>query len=341
MTTSSITPPVTSLSPLAADLGLAFCRSKLLLSALELGVFSALADRPLTISELCARLGLHGRGARDFLEALVALGLLNRVGNGFANTAATTGLIRGPGYAAGFLDGANYVLYPAWGGLTTALRTGTPPGDVDIEATLHDPIRQRMYLAMMDALSAPLAPALAEAIDWDRHRVVADIGGARGNMIALLLTAHPHLRGVVFDRPQNRESCVEHIAHAKLDGRVEFVGGDFFADPLPAADVIVIGHVLADFSEDQRRGLVRAAFRALPPGGALLVYDPMPADDDPSLDSLVASLHMLLMTPEGAGYRPSRCVAWMTEAGFARTETRPLPLGNGLVVGHVAGHKEG
>lgn len=320
-----------------ADLGLAFCGSKLLLAALELGVFTALADGPLDETDLRPRLGLHERGARDFLESLVALGLLVRHGHAYANTPEVAGLVRGPAYAAGFLDGANHVLYPAWGGLSTALRTGAPQADGDLDGMLRDPGRQRMYLAMMDGLSAPLAPVLATAIDWSDVTTVADVGGARGNLVTLLLAAHPHLRGVVFDRPQNGDPCAEHTAAAGVGDRVAFHGGDFFTDPLPAADVMVVGHVLADFSEDRRRALIGSAFRALPPGGTLLVYDPMPADENPSLPSLVASLHMLVMTSAGAGYRPSRCLSWMTDAGFVRTSTRPLPLGNGLVVAHKDG----
>lgn len=332
--TSTANRPV---APAVADLGLAFCGSKLLLSALELGVFTALDGGALDESTLRTTLGLHVRGSRDFLESLVVLGLLDRDGEAYANAPVTSDLVRGPAYPAGFLDGANHVLYPAWGGLTTALRTGAPQADGDLDAMLHDQARQRMYLAMMDGLSAPLAPALAGAIDWSTAATVADVGGARGNMVALLLAAHPHLRGVVFDRPQNSGPCAEHTEAAGVSERVTFHGGDFFNDPLPTADVIVIGHVLADFSEDQRRALVDAAFQVLPPGGALLVYDPMPADADPSLQSLVASLHMLVMTPAGAGYRPSRCVSWMTGAGFTRTSTRTLPLGNCLVIGHKDG----
>jgi O-methyltransferase domain/Dimerisation domain len=317
-----------------AALGLGFCGAKLLLSALELGVFTVLAGGALDERALVRELGLHGRGARDFLEALVALGLLERRGLAYANTADVAGLVRGPGYAAGFLDGANHVLYPAWNGLTAALRSGLPQADGDLDGMLRDPGRRRLYLAMMDGLSAPLAPELARAIDWGTVATVADIGGARGNMVALLLGAHPHLRGIVFDRPQNAQPCAEHTAAAGVGERVEFRGGDFFTEPLPEADVLVIGHVLADFAPDERRALIRAAYRALPPGGTLLVYDPMPADAGPSLESLVASLHMLVMTPAGAGYRPAECGAWMTEAGFARTATARLPLGNGLVLGH-------
>jgi hypothetical protein len=319
------------------ELGLAFAGSKILLSALEFGLFTTLAGGSATEAELCARLGLHGRGAADFLNALVVLGLLERVGETYRNAPiAEDLLIRGERYSAGFLDGANFVLYPAWGGLSTALRTGTPTATGDFEQMLSDPDTQRVYLSMMDSLSGPLAPSLADALDWSGFRTVADVGGARGNMISLLLRHHDHLRGVVFDRPQNAGACAEHSATLGVGERVGFRGGDFFADELPEADVVIIGHVLADFSLEERKSLVAKAFRAVRPGGAFLVYDPMPDPDLLDLSSLVASLHMLVMTPGGEGYRPAECASWMTAAGFTTTSVRPLALGNTLVIGHKA-----
>lgn len=316
------------------ELGLSFAGAKVLLSALEFGVFTMLADGPLTEPELCAKLGLHGRGAGDFLSALVVLGLLERDGETYRNTPeAARSLVRGENYAAGFLEGANFVLYSAWGGLSDALRTGVPQDAGDFEDMLADPMRQRIYLSMMDSLSGPLAPALAGAIDWTKHRTVADIGGARGNMVSQLLLAHPHLHGKVFDRPQNEPACVEHTGTLGVGDRVEFTGGDFFSDELPEADVLIIGHVLADFSLEQRKSLVEKAFRAVRPGGALLVYDPMPDHGSPDLASLVASLHMLVMTPAGAGYPPAAVIDWMMAAGFAGASVRQLSLGNTLVIG--------
>lgn len=316
------------------ELGLSFAGSKILLSALELGLFTVLAPGPLTGTDLCARLGLHGRGAADFFDALVVLGLLERDGDTYRNAPGVDRLlVRGESYSAGFLDGANFVLYPAWGGLSNALRTGSPQATGDFEQMLSNPETQRVYLSMMDSLSGPLAPALASSLDWSRYSTVADVGGARGNMVSLVLRSHPHLKGIVFDRPQNRDACAEHTASLGVGDRVDFRGGNFFAEELPEADVVIIGHVLADFSLEERKSLVRKAFRAVRPGGAFLVYDPMPDPDRPELASLVASLHMLVMTPAGAGYRPADCIEWMTEAGFSGASILPLDLGNTLVIG--------
>ncbi|MFC5723488.1 methyltransferase [Streptomyces gamaensis] len=316
-------------------LGLGFATAKILLTALRLGLFTALAGGPRTPRKLRDELGLHGRGIEDFLHALTALGLLERTPDGYRNApVARERLVRGPGYAGGFLEGADAVLYPAWAGLEQALRTGAPQNTGGIEDMLADPHRRQGYLGMMDALSAPLAPYVAAALDWRAHTVVADVGGARGNLLSLLLREHPHLRGIVFDRPQNAPACAEHTRGLGTGDRIAFTGGDFFTDALPACDAMVVGHVLADFSEDERRALVRSAYKALAPGGALLVYDPMPDPAHPDLSAAVGSLHMLVMSPAGAGYPPHNCAQWLAEAGFTGVRTLPAGPGNTVVTGH-------
>ncbi|WP_432110511.1 methyltransferase [Streptomyces sp. AA1529] len=317
-----------------ARLGLGFAASKLLLSALELGVFSALAqtaDGSAEAEELRAALGLHPRAASDFFDALTAVGLLERQYGRYRNSdTAQRHLVRGPDYQGGFLEGAGFVLYPAWGRLTEALRTGEPQAEGDFEAMLSDPQARRMFLAMQDSLSQPLIPHLLAALDWSGYATLTDVGGARGNLAARIVRERPGLTATVFDRPQNAGPSAEHTADLGVADRTAFVGGDFFTDPLPPADVVVIGHVLADFSRDERRALIEKAYAAVHAGGALLVYDPMNGDK-PELASLIASLHMLVMTPAGAGYHPDHCAGWMEQAGFTGVTSRPLPLGNTLL----------
>ncbi|MGK4904627.1 methyltransferase [Streptomyces albus] len=343
---TSVTPAPGTAAPAAdlSNLGLGFASAKLLLTALELGVFTTLAesaDGSAEAEELRAALGLHPRAAADFFDALTALGLLERRYGRYRNSpAAQAHLVRGPHYQGGFLEGANHVLYPAWGRLTEALRTGRPQADGDFEAMLADPQARRMFLAMQDSLSQPLVPGLLDALDWSRYRTLTDVGGARGNLAGHLLRARPGLRATVFDRPQNAGPCAEHAAALGVGDRLSFTGGDFFTDPLPPADVLVVGHVLADFSRDERRALITKAHAAVLDGGALLVYDPMNGDT-PHLTSLVASLHMLVMTPAGAGYHPGHCTGWMEQAGFTDVTRHPLPLGNTLLVAHKPPARKG
>ena len=316
------------------ELGTAFCTAKIVLSAVELGLFTELAGGPATEDELRAKLGLHARAAGEFFDALVALGLLVRDGTRYRNSAvAAAQLVRGPDYQGGFLEGANYILYPAWAQLTTALRTGQAQVPGTAADAVADPRAQLGYLAMQDALSGPLADDLAGALDWSKYNTVADIGGARGNMVSLLLTAFPHLHGHVFDQLANEGPFGDHMRLRGVADRAAFTGGDLFRDPFPRADVLVIGHVLADFSLNERISLVFKAYEAVKPGGALLVYDPMTDLERPVRDASVAGLHMLLMTEGGQAYPVVECQQWLQDAGFADVTSTRIGRGNAVVIG--------
>ncbi|WP_306212585.1 NAD(P)-binding domain-containing protein [Actinoplanes sp. RD1] len=317
------------------ELGTAFCRAKVVLSALELRLFAHLQDGPRTEEELRAALGLHGRGTRDFLDVLVVLGLLRRVDGGYANApAAARWLVHGtPSYVGGFLERADHMLYPAWGRLTEALRTGAPQAEADYMDMIGHPDRLRRFVGMMDALNGLIAPELADAFDFSATTTLMDVGGARGNLVCGVLKAHPHLKGRVFDLPPMHPLFDEHVAALGLGDRAEFVEGNFFHDDLPTADTISIGHVLHDWAPEERQMLIGKAYAALPPGGTLLVYDRMVAEEPADPVNLVISLDMLLTTKGGAEYTAAECAGWMTAAGFAATEARPLGEYDTLVVG--------
>jgi O-methyltransferase domain/Dimerisation domain len=339
--TSSVAGSIVGAQP--ADikrLGNAFCHAKLLLTATELGLFADLAAHgAATAAQLGSRLNLAERGLRDFLDALVVLGLLRRTADRYDLTdTAGRHLVPGrPAYLGGFLDRANRVLYPAWGHLTEALRTGEPQvpsaADGEFERMLAQPHQQAQYLKMMDAVNSQLAPLLAEAVDWSRFRRLVDVGGARGNLAAHLVYAHPHLRATVFDLPVMAGALVAHMATVRPPTPVDFVGGNFFVDPLPPGDVLVIGHVLHNWSPEERQLLVKKAFAAVRPGGALMVYDAMLDDEPTDLARLVVSLNMLLVTRGGSEYPASECQRWLTDAGFVDVRAQPLGGADTLVTG--------
>ncbi|MET8974868.1 methyltransferase [Streptomyces sp. NPDC004539] len=312
----------------AAVLGqaMAFQYAKLVLTGLELGLFEALAKEPGTEEELRGRLGLHARGTGHFLAALAELGFLERDAAGRYRNAALTrdSLVPGgEGYLGGFLRAADQVMYPAWGKLSESLRTGAPQAATfsgeDMFGELYDSEEKKGGLVgMAEDASRPLIPALTSRFDWSAHRSVLELGGCRGNVLAGLVRAHPHLEARVFDLPQMEPDFTAHMAAIGMTGKVGFHGGDFFAGPLPAADVVMIGHSLIDWNDEQRQALVRAAFAAVRPGGAFLVWDPVIVHGaDSYLRNLVRSLNLQLMTPHGTGYDLEQCAAWMRAAGFA------------------------
>jgi SAM-dependent methyltransferase len=323
------------------ELGLAFWGAKTLLSAVELGVFTELAAGPLAGDELSARLGLHERGARDFLDALVALGMLGREDGRYANTVETDLFLdRGkPSYIGGMLEMANARLYPFWGRLTDALRSGEQQNEArtgdDFFATLYaDPDRLGQFLHAMTGLSAGAAHGIAQSFPFERHRTVLDVGCAEGGLLVQLAQSHPHLEGIGFDLPPVREAFEGFAAAAGLEERLVFHGGDFFADPLPQADVAVIGHVLHDWTLDEKQLLLRKAYDALPDGGAVIVYDAV-IDDARCRNAfgLLMSLNMLIETPGGSDYTGDECKGWLSGAGFRDTYVEHLAGADSMVVG--------
>jgi SAM-dependent methyltransferase len=345
----SVTEPVSADVPEQAhpdpggilNLGLAFWGSKTLLSAVELGVFAQLAGGPLDGGELAGRLGLHPRAAGDFLDALVALGMLSRDGTTYANTPETD-LFLDPGkpsYVGGILEMANARLYPFWARLTDALRTGAPQNEVrdggDFFATVYaDPERLAEFLHAMTGLSAGTAMAIAGGFPFERYSSVVDVGCAEGGLLAHVARAHPHLSGIGFDLPPVKDVFERYMRASGLEERVIFHAGDFFAEPLPSADAIVMGHVLHDWDLDQKRELIAKAYDALPAGGALVVFEAI-IDDDRRENAfgLLMSLNMLIETPGGFDYTGADCQGWMRDAGFTETSVQHLVGPDSMVVG--------
>jgi hypothetical protein len=325
------------------QLGLGFWGPKALLSAVELGVFTELARGPADLAALTGRLGLHPRSARDFLDALVALGVLERHGGRYANTPEADHFLdrAKPSYVGGLLEMTNARLYGFWGRLTDALRTGRPqnesrddPGASPFDSLYRDPARLRQFLQGMTGISLGTAKAIAAGFPWRDYRTFLDIGGAQGALPVQVALAHPHLTGGNFDLPVVGPVFEEYVASFGLGGRLRFHAGDFFRDPLPPADVLVMGHILHDWDLERKRQLIARAYAALPAGGALVVYEAL-IDDDRRHNAfgLLMSLNMLIETAGGFDYTGADCCGWLKEAGFRQTRVEHLLGSDSMVVG--------
>jgi O-methyltransferase domain/Dimerisation domain len=324
------------------QLGFGFWGSKALLSAVELGVFSELAGSDgLDGEALRERLGMHRRSATDFFDALVALGMLECEDGRYANTPATELFLdrAKPSYIGGILEMANARLYRFWGSLTEGLRTGTPQneakdGENFFEALYADPVRLAQFAQAMSAVSVGAAQAIAAKFPWRDHGTVIDIGCAEGALPAQIALAHEHITGGGFDLPPLEPIFNAYVARLGLGERLSFSAGDFFADPLPRADVFVMGHILHDWDLNEKRLLLHKAYDALPDGGALIVYEAI--IDDERRDNafgLLMSLNMLIETPGGFDYTGADCRAWMQETGFRESYVEHLAGPDSMVVG--------
>ncbi|MGV3660730.1 MAG: methyltransferase [Prosthecobacter sp.] len=321
--------------------GLAFWSSKTLLTAVEMELFTELAKHPGDLANVQGRMGLHPRAARDFLDALVALGFLQRQEGIYSNSPETDLFLdkAKPSYIGGILAMANHRLFRYWGDLTTAVRTGEPQneskgGHDPFTALYADPAKLREFLRAMSGVSRGANMAIAKKVPWSGYRTCADIGTAQGDLVTQITLANPHLAGIGFDLPEVGPVFEEYITANGLTERVSFIGGSFFTDELPSADVLLFGHILHDWDLDTKLMLLRKAHAALPPGGAVVVYDSL-IDDDRKENAfgLLMSLNMLIETPGGFDYTGADCVGWMQQAGFKDCRVEHLVGPDSMVVG--------
>ncbi|MFI9235339.1 methyltransferase [Streptomyces sp. NPDC053079] len=318
-----------------------FMASKVLLVAARLGLFTELADGPLSGEELRVRLKLHPRSARDFFDTLVALDALERTDGLYANTPdADRYLVRGrPAYLGGLLEMSDARMYELWGRLDAGLRTGEPQngigaGEEGIYAGLYDdPGRLDAFQQAMTGLSMRSALALAEEFDWSPYRTVADIGCAEGTVLAHLLDRHPHLRGTGFDLAAVAPGFRRRHEESGLGDRLVFRAGDFFTEPLPTADVLVFGHILSNWALPKAKTLLRKAYEALQEGGVLVIYETLLDDERrENVAGLLMSLTMLLETPGGFEYTGADCREWLADAGFRESRVRHLAGPESMVI---------
>ncbi|MGI8836813.1 MAG: methyltransferase [Pyrinomonadaceae bacterium] len=324
------------------QVGLGFWASKTLLSAVELGLFTELAKGPMSREAVGERFNLHERSLRDFLDALVSLQMLERDAAGlYRNTSEADMFLdkAKPSYIGGMLEMANTRLYPFWGSLTEALRTGRPQNEAKsggnfFEALYADPERLEGFLSAMTGLSLGAANAIAQKFSWKDYQTFIDIGGAQGGLSVQVAKAHPHLKGGNFDIPAVGPVFEKYVAKHGLGDRLRFYPGDFFNDPLPRADVLVMGHILHDWNMEEKRMLLKKAIEALPTGGALIVFEAL-IDDERRKNTLglLMSLNMLIETPGGFDYTGADCSDWMREAGFRETKVEHLVGPDSMVLG--------
>ncbi len=315
----------------------AFWNSKVLLTAVELGLFTRLGQRHASGAQLGQELGLHPRAISDFFDALVAMGFLGREGAGAAakyhNTEAGALYLdeRSPRYVGGILVMLNARLFRYWNDLPEALRTGKPQNETKaggksiFQELYAEPAKLEQFMGAMTGLSRINFEAFAEKFDFEPYRTLCDVGGATGLLCIEVARRHPHLQCTSFDLPPVEPIAKKSIAAAGLQSRVRTATGDFFEGPLPRADVITMGMILHDWNLEKKKLLIRAAYEALPPGGAFVAIEAL--IDDARRENafgLLMSLNMLIEFGDAFDYSGADFRGWCSEAGFKRFDVLRL-----------------
>lgn len=339
---SATTTPEHTLSPdKILQLGFAFWGSKALLSAIGIGLFTELGNQKLSLVVIRERLHLHARSAHDFLDTLVSLGMLERDKGLYSNTAETAAFLdrNKPHYMGGMLEMCDKRLYGYWGNLTEGLRTGEPQNEAKTGGDLFDAIYKDQaslshFLQAMTGLSLGTAHAIARQFDWAPYKSFVDVGCAQGALPVVVARAHPHLKGIGYDLAAVKPIFEEYVEEQGLADRLIFAHGDFFKEPLPKADVVVMGHILHDWNLEEKRLLIKRAYDALPKGGAFIVFEAL-IDDERRKNTfgLLMSLNMLVETRGGFDYTGADGCSWMREAGFSKTSVHHLIGPDSMVIG--------
>ncbi len=320
------------------EVGLGFWQSRTLLSAVELGIFTLLGNRSMMGEDIGKEIGLNPRGIWDFLDGLVALGFLERDGDGvngrYSNNKLTSVYLdkNSPDYIGGILEMASTRLYRYWGDLTEALRTGKPQNESRhneepiFDVLYRDPVKLEGFMRAMAGLSARNFESFAERFDFSRYKTLCDIGGATGQLSILVARANPHIRCISFDLPVVEPIAKKYIHDSGVADRVKTASGDFFKDPLPNADIITMGMILHDWNLEKKMQLIRAAYEALPEGGAFVAIENIIDDARrKNVFGLMMSLNMLIEFGDAFDFTGADFSRWCVEAGFK--ETQVLPLG--------------
>jgi precorrin-6B methylase 2 len=317
--------------------GMGFFASKTLLSAVELGLFTKLAQQPMTGDEIAAALQLSPRAVPDFPDALVALKFLYREGDSpearYSNTPECALFLdrNSPGYIGGILEMANARLYRFWADLTDGLKTGMPQnetkhsGEPMFTKLYADPARLEQFMNAMSGVSAGNFKEFASKFDFSKFNTLCDVGGATGQLSCMVAAANPHIRCTSFDLPKVVPIATRKIQQAGLTDRVTAVAGDFFADPLPKADVITMARILHDWNLEKKKALIRKVYDALPPGGAFVVIEAL--IDNARRENafgLMMSLNMLIEFGDAFDYSGSDFAGWCREVGFRDFKIIPL-----------------
>lgn len=307
----------------------AFQESRVLLTALELDLFTAVGDGA-TAEEAAARTACDARALAMLLNALVALGAMQKEGAVFRNTPVTGNWLNGPDSARlGLLHIAG--LWKTWSTLTDAVRTGTSVHHPGVEKT--DPEWTRAFIAAMHQRAARDAQALVDALSPTGPARLLDVGGGSGAYSIALAQANPELTAVVLDQPHVTSLTRGYIESAGLSARITTQDGDLRSDGFGQGyDLVLVSAICHMLGEEENADLLIRCGKALKPGGRIVVRDFILEEDRTAPPQAVLfSLNMLVGTRSGASYAQSEYEAWLRNAGCGEVR-RPAP---DLLVGRL------
>ena len=321
------------------DIVAGFTYSQVLLACVRLKLFDLLAHEPLDTSSVARRLNMPDDGAQRLLAAAASLRLLERYDDGrWGLGPLGAPMVVHPAIAAMvehhatlYQDLADPVALLRAEPGRTAMAGYWPYADTAPQASPQslDAAHVADYSTLMSASQPLVSEQVLDAYPLSGHRCLLDVGGGEGTFLAAVARKAPHLQLMLFDLPAVAERARGRLLEQGLEGRTTVHGGSFFDDPLPrGADVVTLVRVLFDHPDERALTILRAVRSALPPGGTVLVSEPM--SGTPGAEAIGDAYYGLYLAAMGRGRSrtPQQLQDLLTQAGFSRIRLLPtrLPL---------------
>lgn len=325
------------------DLLQAFRWSKTMFAGISLGVFDALARNPMTAADLANVIGANADALARLLDACVGLQLLERDGSKYANTpvADTYLTSTSPDRLTGYLNYSNDVMWKLWSNLEDAVREGTNRwkqaygwDEPIFDNFFRTEDAKREFLMGMHGFGLISSPHVVSAFDLSRFTCLVDLGGATGHLAVAACRRYPTMKAIVFDLPAALPLAREFIESSRMTDRISLAGGDFFKDELPEGDLMALGRIIHDWTEEKSLKLLTRIHQRLPAGGAVLLAEKLLTDDKTGPRwAQMQNLNMLTCT-EGKERTLAEHEALLREAGFSEVMgcRTPSPLDAVLAV---------
>jgi SAM-dependent methyltransferase len=303
--------------------------------AVDLDVFTLIGENSLSGEEIALRWGGNPRSVKMLLDAIAAMGLLEKKKNRYANTEAAKAFLvkTSPGYM-GWIVKHHHHLVSAWSKLSQAVKTGEPA-----RKKRRTRVELESFLMGMYNNASALAPKITREVDLSQRRHFLDLGGGPGTYAIRFCQANPHLKATVFDLPATAPFARKTIARFGLSSRIDFQAGDYLHDAIPGTyDVVWLSQILHAMGPERCRTVIEKAVSVLEPGGVILIHEFLMNDthDGPLFPALFA-LNMLVNTGEGRSYSEGEVKDFLVKAGVRNIRRLPLkgPTDSGLLSGTV------
>jgi SAM-dependent methyltransferase len=318
---------------LLRELATGFQASRVLLTAIELRVFSLIGEKPSSAPDVAALAGTDARATDRLLNALCAMGLLLKHSGLFSNTNDGSRYLvdSSPDFVANL--GHTAGMWQTWATLTESVRTG--------RAALREPVNDRgegwlePFIAAMHYRARAQAGSVAKLLPLDGVKRALDVGGGSGAFAMAMVKQQPGLNAVVFDLPNVVPLTQRYVADAGLDDRVSTVPGDYLVDVLPQDfDLVLLSAVVHSNTAEDNAALVKKCAGTLNPGGRVAILDWVMSSDRTLPDAgTFFALNMLVAADGGDTFTEEEMTSWLLDAGLSNVRRIATPFGTDLMVG--------